>query len=133
MKERGVRFSKRVAAVLGGWRMEFSKQATRNPCEGFANIVPDPANRVEGVLYEIEAEDLVKLDVYEGYPDQYTRREIVVASNDLQETAVVYIAQPDKVKGGLQPSTEYLDRIQKGSDLLSEAYRDKLSNWESLD
>ena len=90
-------------------------------------------NRVEGVLYEIEAEDLVKLDVYEGYPDQYTRREMVVACDGRQETAVVYIAQPDKVKGGLQPSTEYLDRIQNGSDLLSDAYRDKLSNWESID
>ena len=133
MKERGVRVSKREAAVLDGWRMEFSKQAARDPREGFANIVPDPANRVEGVLYEMEAEDLPKLDVYEGYPDQYTRREIVVTCSGQQEAAVVYIAQPEKVKGGLQPSTEYLDRIQKGSDLLSEAYRDKLSDWESLD
>ncbi len=133
MKERGVRFSKRLAAVLDGWRMEFSKQAARNPLEGFANIVPDPANRVEGVLYEMEAEDLAKLDVYEGYPDHYTRREIVVSCSGRQETAVVCIAHPDKMKAGLQPSSEYLDRIQNGSDLLSDAYRDQLSNWESID
>ena len=133
MHERGVRFSMRESAILDDWRLEFNKQASRNPLEGFANIVPDPGNSVEGALYEIEAEDLHKLDHYEGYPEHYTRCEIVVVCNLQQESAVVYVAHSEKVKAGLKPSGEYLSRIHKGTDLLSDVYRDKLLNFKSLD
>jgi gamma-glutamylcyclotransferase (GGCT)/AIG2-like uncharacterized protein YtfP len=133
MFERGVRFSARESAILGDWRLEFNKQAARNPLEGFANIVPDPGNRVEGVLYEMEAEDLHKLDHYEGYPHQYTRCEIAVTCNGEEESAVVYVAQPDRVKAVLKPSAEYLSRIRQGADLLSEGYRNRLLNLEALD
>ena len=58
MERRGIRFSRREHAVLEGFRLEFNKVSSRNPREGYANIVEDAESVVEGILYEIEESDL---------------------------------------------------------------------------
>jgi len=68
MKERKIRFSERKHAVLKGFRLEFNKISTRNPNEGYANIVRDEKGIVEGVLYEIRDEDIEKLDSTKDFP-----------------------------------------------------------------
>ena len=133
MKERKVSFSQRKLAILEGWRLEFNKEASQNPQEGFANIVPDEKDIVEGILYEIVDEDLRKLDKCEGYPKHYDRKPFSVICGGKAETAIAYIAQPNKVKNGLKPTAEYLEHLQKGSDLLSDGYREKIEKWETID
>ena len=133
MRQRGVYFVSRILAALQGWRLEFNKLASRNPREGFANSVSDPTERVEGVLYEFDEEDLFKLDRYEGYPDHYTRHEVDVIAGECPTTAIAYVAQADKTQRGLKPSHEYIGRIKQGTDLLSAAYRDRLLTHETLD
>jgi len=134
MRERGVNFLKREHAILEGWRLEFHKVSSRNPDEGYANIVKDENSVVEGILYEINDSDLKILDRYEGYPNHYERIKVAVRMDNGEKVeAVTYIAKPDKVKNGLKPSRKYLNHLLKGCDLLSEEYCRKLRRWETLD
>jgi len=134
MRERSISFSQRIRAVLKGYRLEFNKVASRNPQEGYANVVKFENGIVEGVLYEIPDSDLSKLDRFEGYPNHYNRVKVKVKLNDGQEVeAVAYIAQPNKMRDGLKPSRDYLDHLLAAKDILSESYRRKLEAWQPLD
>ena len=134
LRERGVSFSRRQRAVLEGYRLVFNKRSSRNPREGYANIVEDEGCVVEGILYEIADEDIEKLDRYEGYPQHYDRQKVKVRlqSGDVTEAAV-YIARQEMTAEGLKPSREYLSHLLKGCDLLSKEYCKKLRNTQTLD
>ena len=133
IKERGINFAKREHAIIKGWKLEFNKVSSKNPKEGYANIVMKENSVVEGVLYEIPDSDLKTLDRYEGYPSHYGRiKIIVIMDNGEKVEAVTYVAKPDKVKDGLKPSREYLSHLLKGCDLLSEEYCNKLRRLERL-
>lgn len=134
MKERGVRFSARVPAVLEGHVLRFNKTATRNPKQGYANIVEDRDQCVEGCLYDMVDPDIANLDEYEGYPKQYDRKTLPVRLNDGNTVqAAVYVAQPDRVKAGLKPTKDYLDHLLSEKDMLSSDYYKKLASTETLD
>ena len=134
MRERGIRFSKREWAVLEGYRLVFNKIASRNRMEGYANIVEDRGNYVEGILYDIADEDLKKLDKYEGYPQHYDRKKLKVRLvNGETVKAVVYVAQQEMTSDELKPSKDYLNHLLKGCDLLSKKYCEKLKNVETID
>jgi len=134
MRKRGINFSKREHAILEGWRLAFNKIASRNPKEGFSNIVKDERCFVEGILYTIQESDIKKLDRYEGYPNHYERIKVRVKLNRGEEVeATTYVAKFDKVREGLKPSKEYLKHLLKGCDLLSEEYCERLRRWETLD
>ncbi|MCD6220871.1 gamma-glutamylcyclotransferase [bacterium] len=134
MKQRGIKLTQREWAILKNWRLEFNKIASRNPKEGYANIVRDNNEAVEGILYEISEEDVKKLNKWERYPIHYDRTTVKVNLKDGREiNTLVYIAQPDKVRNGLKPTREYLAHLLKGCDLLSKEYCEKLKKWEILD
>ncbi|MER3429409.1 MAG: gamma-glutamylcyclotransferase, partial [Pyrinomonas sp.] len=135
MKDRIDGWEARVPGVLRGWKLVFNKVASKNPQEGFANIVPAEGDVVEGCLYLVSAEALDTLDVCEAAPDHYERREVAVERRDTGEvvTATAYVAQPDKVKEGLQPARRYLDHLLAGGDCLSEEYVRRLRATETLD
>ena len=133
MRKRNVEFFERKKATLRGWKLVFNKVASRNPKEGYANIVKDENSVVEGILYLISEEGLSNLDFYENYPYDYNRKKFEVESEDgTKVKAWVYIAQPDKVREGLKPSREYLEHLLKGCDLLSEEYCEMLRKIETL-
>lgn len=135
MKKRGITYYERKAAHLYGYRLEFNKVAKNNPCEGYANVVPNSSNIVEGAVYSIEAYHLTKLDKDEGYPKHYLKSALkVVLPNTSEEVcAITYIAHPDKVRDGLKPSREYLSYLLDGKDILSVEYFKKLSGTKTLD
>lgn len=134
MKSRRVVFFSRVPARLCGYRLEFNKVASRNPQEGYANIVPDDNGIVEGALYEIDPVSLDSLDVFEGCPKHYIKQHIKVRTNDNREfSAVTYIAVPEKTRNGLLPTREYLNHLLAGKDVLSEKYYRRLINMKTLD
>ncbi len=92
----------REHAILRGYRLEFNKISSNNPEEGYANIVPDEDSLVEGILYKVTEEDIKKLDYYEGYFEHYYKENVkVVLDNGDEVEAITYIAQPDKVRDGL--------------------------------
>lgn len=93
MRKRGVSFSKRIFASLPGYRLEFNKVAQNNPRNGYANIVPDDSNSVEGILYEIDNSSISILNRYEGCPGHYLKIEInVLVPNKRIVSAITYIA-----------------------------------------
>ena len=70
-------------AVLNGWKI-----AERT----YADIEKCPGECVNGALYEISENDLAALDHYEGYPEYYTRKEVMVTDNfGRYRKALVYI------------------------------------------
>jgi len=134
IKVRGVNFSKRESACLKDPEICFNKQASRNSNEGHANLMPKEGATTEGVLYEINDEDIEKLDRFEGYPNHYNKKIIkVILKNGEEEDAIVYIAQPDKIKVGLKPKEEYLNHLKEGKDLISEEYYNFLQSFETLE
>jgi len=133
MKQRRVDFLSKKSAKLNGYRLVFNKVATRNPKEGYANIIPDKDGVVEGVLYEINNSDIEKLDKCEVYPKHYGRDEVAVWSDEKKVVAVTYIAQKDKMKEGLLPSKDYMQNLLSGKDMISKPYYERLKSWPTLD
>ena len=131
---RSVNVKKREAAVLEGYRLEFNKVASRNEREGYANIVKDENGVVEGILYVISEEDLEKLDKEEACPNHYRREKVIVRLKDGREVeAITYIANPERVRGGLKPTREYLNHLLAGREFLSDSYYAFLESQETLD
>jgi gamma-glutamylcyclotransferase len=84
--------------------------AGRNPEEGYANIVPDSNDMVEGALYDIEPNALPKLDDAEGYPKHYLKIPVRVTLPDERADvcAIAYVASLDMTREGLKPTRGYL-------------------------
>lgn len=134
MRQREVNFTSRVRAVLEGYTLKFNKVSRNNPVKAFANIVPKEDGIVEGVLYEMPAEDIKKIDRAEGAPKHYKRIRVTVHLDDGSRVeADTYIAQPEWIREGIRPDREYLDHLLSGKNLLSEAYYEKLAATETLD
>ncbi len=85
MKRKRVEYTSRQRAVLRRFRLLFNKKAYRESLPdtiGFANINEDPDGCVEGVLYNIHADHLDRLDESERYPEYYDRVHVVVETDD---------------------------------------------------
>ena len=69
-------------AILPGYRLEF---------KSFATIVPSPKESVEGVLWTITDTDESALDMLEGYPEFYDKKNVSVIHNEMDYIAMTYI------------------------------------------
>ncbi|TXL79509.1 gamma-glutamylcyclotransferase [Vineibacter terrae] len=134
--DKGVPVLERVAGHLHGWRLAFNKQRRDRPGEGAANVMPDPAGLVEGTLNRMPPAGLDLLDVDEGVSSgQYARRAVQVMRLDTRQPldAVMYVALPAVVAGGLRPPRWYLEHLLAGRDLLSAAYHASLAATPVVD
>lgn len=119
MIDRGVNFTSREKGILNGYKFIINKKSQKIPNVGFANIIKDDNSFVEGVVYEVKVEDILKLDRFEGSPKHY-RREIMIINN---EQVVVYIANDAwTTNDDLQTTEEYKNHILEGKEYLSEDY-----------
>ena len=134
MRERGAEFFSYRRGVLKDHRLVFNKLCRLYEGGfGCANIEPHKGEVVEGVLYEVDWEQaLPVLDIYEGYPNHYTKeiKKIETPSGEEVE-AVVYVAHPSKIREGLKPSPDYLAHLLEACrlGLLSEEYCKKLKSF----
>ncbi|MFC1553161.1 gamma-glutamylcyclotransferase family protein [candidate division KSB1 bacterium] len=81
MKERcpGSKFIKQ--AFLIGYKFVYDGNSKK--CAGaVGNIVKSKNSKVYGGLYEINEENLIALDGYEGYPNNYDRMEVEIEDNE---------------------------------------------------
>ena len=86
MKQRCPDSGEISAAVLDGWQLKERL---------YADIEPAPGECVNGALYEISRKDLANLDLYEGYPEFYTRKRVQVTdSAGVYRKAWVYFMTP---------------------------------------
>ena len=80
---------------------------------GVASIKPFRGDKVIGGVYEISERDLRLLDRYEGYPNIYNRREVVVFPEEgeaVKAMTYIKVEQSEETK----PSPEYVATIQQG-------------------
>ena len=134
MEDREINFSKRELAILKDHELCFNKQAFHNTNEGYANLSPEKDKVTEGILYEIDDKNIVKLDKFEGYPNHYIKKAIKVElENGNEVDALVYLARPDKIKDGLKPTKKYLNNLMEGRDLISENYNNFLQSFNTME
>ena len=102
-------------ARLVGYRFAFNKQ--RGHGDIYANIVPDDASEVWGVVYRCNAAALGKLDKAEGVSNGDYERMAVSVELDSGETvpAVAYVACEKSICEPGMPSRVYLDMIVSGA------------------
>jgi gamma-glutamylcyclotransferase (GGCT)/AIG2-like uncharacterized protein YtfP len=125
MLDRKAYFTQRKWGVVHGHRLVFNKISDDYPGYGFANIVPEHGFDSMGVLYEVNADGLAQMDRYEGVRGgHYFRTQMMVSRGDgTSVNAIVYLANPNKVKDGLLPTDSYMARLYKGLDILGEGGR----------
>jgi len=71
-------------------------------------LIPVPLMRIHGELYEIQREELMeKLDRFEGYPDYYERKKILVKTHQGITRAFVYIQPQTAIPQGQKPLREW--------------------------
>lgn len=131
MEERKVPFYSYRRAMLKDHRLVFNKLCRLYEGGfGCANIEPSKGEVVEGVLYEVDLDRAIPvLDIFEGYPDHYTRKVVGVETPEGETfKAVVYVAHPSKVREGLKPHPDYLAHLLEACrlGLMSAHYCERL-------
>lgn len=110
MKKRCASSTPIEAGCLRGRRLEFTAYSSHWR-GGVADVVPEQAAEVWGVVYEISNEDLKRLDEYEGEGSCYKRFQTTIeASSGI--VADVWVYEVIDRGGPFRPSREYL-RIMK--------------------
>jgi len=134
MKERIGQIPEAKAARLPGYVLRFNKRSQKHPTVGFANVVPDPASAVHGILYDIEEDELAAIDRHEGATrGHYSRESIeVLLADGCKLEAIAYIACSEWIEDGLLPTKEYLNHLLAGADYLPPVYVNWLARHEVL-
>jgi hypothetical protein len=118
-------------AELPGYRLEFSKPDEAGVVGlGFANLAPDAAGTVEGVVYQLTPQ---AVDFLERAEPGYARQTVKVKIGGKDHDAVALIARSPREN--LKPSRDYLNVLIAGAREhgLSDAYVASLAAAETLD
>jgi gamma-glutamylcyclotransferase (GGCT)/AIG2-like uncharacterized protein YtfP len=130
MIKRGVNFLSKEKGILKGYRFVINKKSQKNPNIGFANIIKDNTSEIEGIIYEVKEEDLLKLDKFEGVSTKHYRRENHIINN---KECIVYIANNEWTTiNELETTEEYKNHILEGKEYLSEKYFKKLLEIKTI-
>ena len=129
------KFGEFFPAVLKGYKLKFNKVAKAGNGEGYANIIKDSNETVEGVVYFISMLSLKRLEKWEGCPEHYERTIVEIEKKASNEKLKVwtFIANQNKVEDNLKPKREYLQCLLNGKEFLSSEYYKKLLSVETLD
>jgi gamma-glutamylcyclotransferase (GGCT)/AIG2-like uncharacterized protein YtfP len=111
-------------AALHGWRYQIMQG-------GYASIARDLDAAVHGVLWQVDAEGLAKLDAYEDLASGlYTRAMLTVRRGAIRSRALVYV-------GGTQatgkPLPDYQERVIAAAEewKLPASYLRELRRWRA--
>lgn len=100
-------------AYLGKHRLQFDGVSKLRNDYSVANVVESEKDIVWGGLFEISEKDLSALDMFEGYPKSYNRKELlVIDDNGKQYDAIVYFRKGMEIGS---PSPLYIDIVLKGA------------------
>ena len=95
---------------------------------GVADVVPDPASEVWGVVWDLSPSDMSALDDYEGYPAAYTRIETTIELRSGQRVDAWVYTVVEK-SSFVAPRPEYLKIILDSAEAFAfpEEYRSHLA------
>jgi hypothetical protein len=103
---------------------------------GLASIEPAPNNlgMMEGVMYEMDAALLKKLDEHYQVPNEYQRKNMRFTKHDFAlVNAWVYMAHPDRRDDSLKPSKAMLKKLRGARKNLQMLYFSRLMNTPTVD
>jgi AIG2 family protein len=106
-------------ASAAGYALAFSKKSVDGSGKAMLTASSDPAARVYGVLFEIDAREIEALDCSEGRGKGYDRiDDFTVRDKPGGEPVPVtsYTADGSAVDGSLKPYDWYLDLTMKGAE-----------------
>ncbi len=108
----------RACATLSSYQIAFAKLGRDG--SGKATILPsnNPTAQVNGVVFEVAADDILRLDFIEGRDRGYQRLEDVEVHAAPQRTpllATTYIAEPGYVDPALTPFDWYRNLVLAGA------------------
>ena len=100
-------------ATLPDYKLIYTGRSTEWQNGGVASIKPFKGETVVGAIYEISEDCLDSLDIYEGFPTVYDRKNLAVFTESGEPVeAITYIKVEESVE--TPPSQKYLDTIQDG-------------------
>ncbi len=94
--------------VLNNWELVY-RGAKRN---SHATIERKSGSTVPVLVWEIQTIDEYRLDIYEGYPRYYFKKNIMVDIGGRKKKAMVYIMDERQLPG--KPSACYIETIRRG-------------------
>lgn len=94
--------------VLNNWELVYRGSETNS----HATIIKKSGSTVPVLVWEIQPRDEYRLDIYEGYPRYYFKRNIMVEIDGRKKKAMVYIMDKWQLPG--RPSATYVDTIRQG-------------------
>lgn len=80
----------------------------------YANIEEEKGKKTPILVWEISSEDELRLDVFEGYPKAYDKKELLIDFDGRKTTGMAYIMTDDYAKLDRQVSDGYIDSIIEG-------------------
>ncbi|APM39883.1 gamma-glutamylcyclotransferase family protein [Clostridium kluyveri] len=102
------------AKVVGIGEVRNYKLTFRGTSSGVANIEESSKGAVPIVLWEITKECEKALDIYEGYPKMYVKKDIQVVTKESTVTAMAYVMAKEYEKLPAEPVRYYVDVIRQG-------------------
>lgn len=94
---------------LDGYRLEFNVYSDRWE-GGAANLEPDQDAHLWGVVWEVDEEDVDKLDTFIGHPTFYRREDVAVDCRGDSVQCVTYRVAHQR--GFVRPTPQYVARIR---------------------
>lgn len=102
------------AKVIGTGILEGYKLTFRGRYKGVANIEQCKNAEVPIVLWEITEECEAALDIYEGYPSLYKKKEVKVRVDGKYKTVMVYVMASEYTHMVAPPIEYYFNIIARG-------------------
>ena len=113
---RGIAYTRAQAARVPGWRLVLDKPPLIEVGHGFANIVPDPATEVLGVLFELSEDEMEHIELSEGVRiGNYAAVEVWAWPFDAVEPVQARSLSSDRRDATLRPSTRYMALLIEGA------------------
>jgi hypothetical protein len=114
---RGIAPLRAVAARVTGWRLVLDKPPLVPMSQSFANLIPDAAAEVLGVLYEVTPEDHAHVEFSEAVPfGNYRRAEVEASPLALPAAPVLaYTLVSERRAPDMRPSRRYVEMMVAGA------------------
>ena len=102
------------AKVVGSGTLEGYKLTFRGRYKGVANIEPCKDRTVPIVLLEVTEDCETALDLYEGFPNVYIKKQVEVIVKGKPKTVMVYIMVNEYTDMVAAPTQYYFNVIARG-------------------
>ena len=138
-KEYGLEYLSKSSVTLSAHKRVFNKVPLDNKGIeelGQANIEPtdDNLGMMIGVLHEMDAKFLPKLDEIYQHPNEYKRTVMKFQRHDFTPAkGFIYFALPENTKPGLKPSKEMMKKFRGAKKAMDMLHFARLMNTQTCD